>query len=119
MGVILIYRIRLVLFMDWFKNNVTERKEVTMRERVDIGSYCKALYDELEDIRTRLCTLTEGVEALGSSGLMIRRHIDELVNAIDWKMEIFSKVCPVPGFEESHPSVIPTEEEFTPGYVGG
>ncbi len=90
-----------------------------MAEKRDIRTYCKTIYDELEDMRMRLCSLGEGIEIEGSTGLMLRRHIDELVNAIDWKLEIFSKVCPVPGFEETHASVIPTEEEFTPGYVGG
>ncbi len=109
----------MVLIEGHFINNITWRKEVAMAENRDIRTYCKTIYDELEDVKQRLCLLSEGIEMEGSTGLIFRRHIDELINAIDWKLEIFSKVCPLPGFDETYASVIPTEEEFTPGYVGG
>lgn len=97
---------------------------------IDYRRSCEEIYSELDDIKGRLCTLVENLEMLGPElkerFRPVIRHLDEIINTIDWKMEIFTKVCPFDftGYHkeaESTASVPLSEkvEEFSPGYVGG
>ncbi len=99
---------------------------------LDIKDYCDSLYKELFDMKSRLgefVTMIEKAEGREKNVLHpYIRHLDELMSFIDWKMEIFNKICPVDwskftkGVEStvSVPEVNPKETELTAGgYVGG
>ncbi|UCD36322.1 MAG: hypothetical protein JSU90_05695 [Nitrospiraceae bacterium] len=101
--------------------------------KLDIKNYCDTLYGELFGIKTKLnefvtmIEYTEGKErqTLGSYS----RHLQELISFIDWKLEIFNKVCPVDWNRFTHdvestvsvPPMEGREESDLPagGYVGG
>ena len=76
------------------------RKEVpVMARHKDISGYCDCLYSELSSMKDSLggfltqIDLMEGSEK-GSLSSHVR-HLNELIQTIDWKLEIFSKECPV------------------------
>ena len=108
-----------------------EEKIMTAR-KLDIKGYCDSLYTEMFDTKKRLgnyVTMIEQTE--GKDKLILNqysRHLDELISFIDWKLEIFNKVCPVDWGKftegiESTVSVPPvgTQEKDQPagGYMGG
>lgn len=97
---------------------------------IDYRSICEEVYGELDIMKGRLSEMIDHVEGLGPD-LKERfrpliRHLGEIINTIEWKMEIFTKVCPFDfsGYHkeaESTTSVPLSErlEEFSPGYIGG
>ena len=101
--------------------------------RIDIKDYCESLYTELFGMKSRLgefVTTLEQMEDKQKKALNPHiRHLREMISFIDWKLEIFNKVCPVDlsrfGQDfESIVSVPPVEtvkedDEIAGGYVGG
>jgi hypothetical protein len=98
-------------------------------KHVDIKGYCDSLYGELSDMKNRLIGLRgriEGMEGKNRSVLDPHvRHLDELIQSIDWKLEIFAKSCPVDwnkfGLKSETTASVPTTEGEMPaaGYGGG
>ncbi|RJQ49860.1 MAG: hypothetical protein C4538_01285 [Nitrospiraceae bacterium] len=100
---------------------------------MNINSYCDSLYAELYNIKTRLVEFVTEIENMEGKDKKIlntfSRHLNEVIETIDWKLEIFTKVCPVEwgkyvkGVEStvsvpSEPSM--KESELSAGgYVGG
>lgn len=97
---------------------------------IDFKSICEEVYSELEDMKGRLVEIMDHVEMLGpdlkEKFRPVLRHLGEIINTIEWKMEIFTKVCPF-DFSGYHKDVetissVPLSErpeELSPGYVGG
>jgi hypothetical protein len=98
---------------------------------IDIKNYCDSLYSELFNMKTRLVEFVTQIEHMeGKEKFMINpfvRHLNELINTIDWKLEIFTKACPVDwskyirGVESTVSVSTETTRESEPagGYVGG
>lgn len=102
-------------------------------KHANINTYCDSLYTELFNMKTRLSEFVTEIEhmegkerkSLGT----FSRHLNEIIETIDWKLEIFTKVCPVEwgkflkGVEStvSVPSESSMKESEMPagGYVGG
>ncbi|MFN3740918.1 MAG: hypothetical protein ACK4TF_09665 [Thermodesulfovibrionales bacterium] len=99
-------------------------------KNIDYRKICEDLYAELDTMKERLSLLVEKIDMLGPElkerFRPVVRHLDEIINTIEWKMEIFTKVCPF-DFSGYHREVesgssIPLVEktkEFSSGYIGG
>jgi len=65
---------------------------------INIKNYCDSVYDELMDAKSRILGLAGCVEGMkGEEKEMLKthiRHFHDIVNTIDWKLEILTKVCP-------------------------
>jgi len=92
---------------------------------------CDDMFNELSDIKEKLVAMrkdiarTNGVEAKVSG--LFDRHIGELVDQVDWKLQILSHACPYDwsgsaDYEENTVSVGAVEKtinDFSGGYLGG
>lgn len=101
-------------------------------KRIDIKDYCDSLYTELFDMKSRLGEFVSTIDQIEGkkSGVLSSygKHLHELISFIDWKLQIFNKVCPVNWSKFSHDvestvSVPPAgdlkEDEPAGGFVGG
>ncbi len=93
--------------------------------------FCDEVYTQLADMKERITKLMDrsAAKSLGTDidGGMFRRHLCELADQIDWKLQILSHSCPVDwkgsvDYEET--AQVSTREksedlEFSPGYIGG
>jgi hypothetical protein len=67
-------------------------------QRIEKHSVCDSLCKEMVGIKSRLGELISSIEESGELEKNLQgyvRHLHELIHFIDWKIEIFSKVCPV------------------------
>ncbi|MBF0506547.1 MAG: hypothetical protein HQL09_06910 [Nitrospirae bacterium] len=64
----------------------------------NIRSYCDVIFDELTDMKSRVLGLVRDIELMQGHDkeLVIShvRHLNDIANTIDWKLEILTKVCP-------------------------
>jgi hypothetical protein len=64
----------------------------------DVRSYCDVVCDELTDMKTRLTSLINSIDLMQGFQKEIvashARHLRDIENTIDWKLEILTKVCP-------------------------
>ncbi len=99
-------------------------------KRIERHDFCDSLSSEVISIKEKLGELVTKLEGSHDEKLEpYLRHLYEMISFIDWKIEIFSKVCPVDWKSldmnvESTVSVPPIEgskEKDLPagGYVGG
>ena len=102
-------------------------------KRDDKNEYCDCLYSELSSIKDNLGSFVDQIEFMDGKGENLFcshvKHLNELISNIDWKMEIFSKQCPVDwknfGKESESSVSVPTleslkEKDFpSGGYAGG
>ena len=93
--------------------------------------FCDEVYTKLADIKKQLIDLKSRSVAkspgIDIDGGMFGRHLGELADQIDWKLQILAHSCPVgwkgsADYEEI--AEVNTMEksgdaEFSPGYVGG
>jgi len=101
--------------------------------KFEINYYSDSLYKELFEMKSKLDGFAAEIERLeGYRSEALKpyvRHLHELTGFIDWKLEIFNKVCPVDwskyirDLEDtvSVPLIEATKEgeEIAGGYVGG
>ena len=88
---------------------VVSKKEEAMasvRNIANMRSYCDVMFDELTGMKSRLLNLIETIDKMrGSDKKIVSRahdhgthdhisHLRDIVNTIDWKLEILTKVCP-------------------------
>jgi hypothetical protein len=104
---------------------------MTMTARkVDARSISDSLYHELLGTKSKLNNFISTIEHTeGNTRKKLTphlRHLHEMKDYIEWKMEILSKVYPVDwkkydaDFESTASVKIEEENDFTPGgYVGG
>jgi hypothetical protein len=101
-------------------------------KNINVKAFCDDVYTELAAMRMKIytmideLTLTYGSESEPNS--TYQRHLTELAEQIEWKLQILSHACP---FDwkgsvekvETGVSVQPVEvksgPDFSPGYVGG
>ncbi len=98
-----------------------------------VRNYCVAVFTELSAMKSKLLGFVREIEQMtGPAKEELKSHIPhfhDIVNAIDWKLEILMKVCPSDwtGYArdiESTASVpvqeeLPEKEEVSGGYIGG
>jgi hypothetical protein len=94
--------------------------------------YCDEVYIGLSDMKERLLTMRDNLALHygGESEIFgtFERHLCELVDQINWKLQILSHACPYDWkgsseYEENIVSVGPTDNapasNFSGGYLGG
>lgn len=93
--------------------------------------FCDEAYTELSGIRKKILELRDRsvgkAPERGAEGGLFSRHLTELANEIDWKLQILAHSCPYDwkgskNYEDI--AKISSEEkskdqEFSPGYLGG
>ena len=98
--------------------------------KVDTHSICDSLYHELLGTKSKLDNFISSIEQTeGQTRKTLKsytRHLLELKDYIEWKMKIFSKVCPIDwrkydaGFESTASVKIEEKRDFIAGgYVCG
>ena len=88
--------------------------------KIDMNDYCNSLYSEMSSMKDRLGGFISQLDSMGGKDKAKlsshHKHLSELIQAIDWKIEIFSKECPVDwerlGKESEASASVPTSEEF-------
>jgi hypothetical protein len=101
---------------------------------IKINSYCDSVSNELSEMKESIHILREGAKrtygAESEQFHVYERHLCELADMIDWKLQLLMKACPFDwkgtGSEadiESVVSVGPSEKfpeiDFSGGYIGG
>jgi hypothetical protein len=93
--------------------------------------YCNDVYTELSGMRDKLVRMREDLARTyaGEAPLfsLFDRHLGELVDQVEWKLQILSHACPYDwkgsaGYEENLVSVGQVEKttnDFSGGYLGG
>jgi hypothetical protein len=109
-------------------------KEVPIMARhMDIHGYCDGLYSELSNMKDRLNGYLTQIELMkGKEKDVLRsheKHLKEIIQTIDWKLEIFAKECPVDwsnlGQKSEGSASVPVSESFNEkdypsgGFAGG
>ncbi len=93
-----------------------------------VRNYCDAVDKELSGMKEKITMLLENVRGTyGEESEIFRaheRHLAELADFIDWKLQILMKACPFDwkGRDkdvESTVSVSPSGTDYSGGYVGG
>lgn len=104
-----------------------------MARHHNINNYCDSLYSELAGMKETLGSFLAQIDLMeGKDQTVLNshvKHIDELIRTIDWKMEIFSKECPISwktlGKESEDTTSVPASETFksrdfpSGGFAGG
>ena len=95
---------------------------------------CDETYSELENVKDKIVALRDHlVRDYAGEGKMLavyERHLSELADQIDWKLQIMSHSCSYDWkgseeYDEHGDSTVSvgaaekTEEDFSPGYLGG
>jgi hypothetical protein len=93
--------------------------------------FCDEVYTRLADMKKEILELRDQSVARSPGkdieGGMFVRHLSELADQIDWKLQILSHSCPVDWkgsadyTETAQVNAVekPGDIEFSPGYVGG
>ena len=93
--------------------------------------FCDEVYTQLADMKEKIIELKDRSVAISPGkdieGGMFVRHLSELVDQIDWKLQILSHSCTVDwkgSVDYAETAQVNTTEksgdiEFSPGYVGG
>ena len=104
-----------------------------MAKHIDINNYCDCLYEELSNIKDSLGGFVTQIELMEQKDKDVLsshiRHLNELIQTVNWKLEIFSKQCPIDwnklGKESEISASVPCSETFkekdfpSGGYAGG
>ncbi len=65
---------------------------------IGFESYCDKMYVELSDMKSKLLGFVKEIERMkGPEREMVKSHVshfEDLIRAIDWKLEILTRVCP-------------------------
>ncbi len=93
--------------------------------------FCDEVFTQLTDMKEKIIKLQKQSAAVSPGadieGGLFGRHLHELADQIDWKLQILSHSCPIDwkgatDFEETAQvdvAVKSKDIEFSPGYVGG
>lgn len=67
-------------------------------KNIGFNNYCDRMYRELSDMRTRLSGFVNEIEHMkGKEKVSLQSHVahfQDLIRAVDWKLEILTRVCP-------------------------
>ncbi len=95
-------------------------------------SFCDDVYSELEAVRLKILTMKDELEfTYGKESEPFKhfeRHLLELADQIDWKLQILSHACPydwkgsvekVENIVSVQPPEVAAGPDFAGGYIGG
>lgn len=99
----------------------------------EVRNYCESVYTELFAMKSRLLGFVREIEQMTEPEKeQLKSHIPhfrDIVNIIDWKLEILMKVCPSEWTGYAHdvestvsvriPEEVPEKEQVSAGYFGG
>jgi hypothetical protein len=101
-------------------------------KNIKINNYCDALNEDLVSMKMKLDALRDDVKktygAENDIALTHERHLCELSDMIEWKLQILMKACPfewhgqdkdVESTVSVGPAGKPADTDFSGGYVGG
>ncbi|MEW6602384.1 MAG: hypothetical protein AB1499_15535 [Nitrospirota bacterium] len=98
-------------------------------KHIEIKGYCDTLYMELSGMKKRLSEFVSEIENMEGKERNVlnshKRHLNELIETIEWKLEIFAKSCPIDwskfGVESETTASVPVIEKDLPTgeYAGG
>ncbi len=103
----------------------------TVTDVKGVKAFCDEVYTELTGMKRTLMELQNKTKTIGSEGDVIetfRRHLCEMADEIDWKLQILAHSCPYnwegsADFEEtvqvSAADRAADSDEFSAGYLGG
>lgn len=107
-------------------------KNMKQMDEAVVQGFCDDVYTELEGMRLKLLALVDelgvsyGEESTPFS--TYKRHLMELADQVEWKLQILSHACPYDwkGSVRNVESVVSVKEpertpgpEFSGGYIGG
>jgi hypothetical protein len=97
-----------------------------------VKSFCDDVYTELASMRMKIIMMSDDLSmAYGDDSpplTMFKRHLEELADQIEWKLQILSHVCPYDwkGSKEKVESTVSVRQpetvedsDFSGGYLGG
>lgn len=103
-----------------------------IKKDTEVGSFCDEVYTELAGMRMKLMTMNDELSANYGDETVpyttFKRHLAELADQIEWKLQILSHACPYEwkGSQEKVESVVSVRQpepaigpDFSGGYVGG
>ncbi len=65
---------------------------------IEFRNYCDTMYSELSGMKSRLLGFVKEIEGMKGPGKeMLKSHVghfQDIINTIDWKLEILTRVCP-------------------------
>jgi hypothetical protein len=101
-------------------------------EKSDLQTFCDDVYTELAGMRVKLIAMTDELSLNYGDDTVpfttFKRHLNELAEQIEWKLQILSHACPFDwkGSKEKVESVVSVREtdtasgpDFSGGYLGG
>ena len=96
-------------------------------KNIEFRTYCDTMYSELSGMKSRLLGFVKEIEGMkGPEKKLLESHIAhfrDIINTIDWKLEILTRVCPFEwtGYAgvEKTVSVPADEESYRQQFAGG
>ena len=107
-------------------------KDVKHDEDFEVRAFCNDVYTELAGMRMKILMMSNDlVETYGEESRPLntyKRHLNELADQIEWKLQILSHACPYDwkGSAENIETVVSVKQtdtaegpDFSGGYLGG
>lgn len=101
-------------------------------DKTEVRAFCNDVYTELAGMRMKLLMMSGDLaDIYGEESRPLntfKRHLNELADQIEWKLQILSHACPYDwkGSAENIETVVSVKQpdtaegpEFSGGYVGG
>ena len=100
-------------------------------EETEVRSFCDEVYTELAGMRMKILAMNDELSVNYGENTpytAFKRHLVELADQIEWKLQILSHACPYEwkGSTEKVESIVSVQQpdiatgpEFSGGYVGG
>ena len=95
-------------------------------------SYCDRVYTELTEMKSRLLGFVREIDQMRGADKDLleshKSHLNDIVRTLDWKLEIFTRVCPFEwsGFADVEKTAsvrleegLSEKESIAAGYLGG
>ena len=99
------------------------------KKNTEVKSFCDEVYTELEGMRMKILMMSEDLSTTYGDDTQpnqtFKRHLGELADQIEWKLQILSHACPFDwkGSKEDVESTVSVGQteaaDFSGGYLGG
>jgi hypothetical protein len=112
--------------------SVRDVKEVKHDEDFEVRAFCNDVYTELAGMRMKILMMSSDLAATyGEESRPLntyKRHLTELADQIEWKLQILSHACPYDwkGSTENIETIVSVKQpdtaegpDFSGGYLGG
>ncbi len=107
-------------------------REVKKEGEIEVRAFCNDVYAELAGMRMKILMMSKDLmETYGEESRPLntyKRHLNELADQIEWKLQILSHACPYEwkGSAENIETVVSVKQpetaegpDFSGGYLGG